>query len=31
VFGFAVASRAAARSGLRIVRRAIVSIGGLGS
>jgi GntR family transcriptional regulator/MocR family aminotransferase len=31
VFGFAVASRAAARSGLRIVRRAIVSIGGLDS
>ena len=31
VFGFAVASRAAARSGLRIVRRAIVAIGGLES
>jgi GntR family transcriptional regulator/MocR family aminotransferase len=31
VFGFAVASRAAARSGLRIVRRAIVAIGGLDS
>jgi GntR family transcriptional regulator/MocR family aminotransferase len=31
VFGFAVASRAAAKSGLRIVRRAIVAIGGLDS